>query len=208
MTVENDIKNLFSKNPQGSGSPYKETILYSILIVCSTVLAVYFIYFNRLESLAVKDEKFASFEILQQETAKVKEDLQKTKAVIEKNSNIADEVLAQFTDEYDQKFLFNTISLVAAKNNVTIKNITRGTNEEIGSEIKILESNNQLDLLANFADFAGFKTDLMAMKPILRINNEIISILEEKEGDKNLSIKISLTDYLINKGQYENIIKN
>jgi Tfp pilus assembly protein PilO len=119
-------------------------------------------------------------------------------------------ILPKVTEAGEEKKLFKLISQMAEKNALNLKQINKQnapvTEADKQQQQKFQESPLTLEIDGKFADYLAFKRDMFEEKPVLRIDTEVIQLNKISETNTLIGIAIRLTDFVINKQEFQRII--
>lgn len=214
------MKNLFSKKKsgltgQGSGGQsgnvismeyYKKTAVKSVFMLCATFfISMGINYFTKTSSNRLESE-YSTIEEIDTAVAEIEQNISTSTVLLSKNRKKVAEIMPLFSDIGGSKTLFKLISNIAASTNMTINNLSQGDAKEQTTKSDYFRSKVTLDMQGYFQGYLNFKQMLSDQKPLLRLDSETIKLLLTKEGERKIQVTLDLTDYSIDKGEYENAL--
>jgi hypothetical protein len=220
------LRDLLDKKKSGSGGAvtktgfaakidlYKNTVLYSVLILCAFLSLVFAMYHKANNSVTHDESEFKTSPEIEDAMVKIDADLASQKLILKKNIVKAKEILPKVTATGEEKKLFKLISFLAEKNNLYIKQISKGvvnvvqkTEADKQQVKKFIESPINIEITGGFADYLAFKQDLINEKPVLRVDSEQVQINKIVESKSSISIVAKITDFITDKQDFEKVIQ-
>ncbi len=185
---------------------YKQAILKTILILCFLISISYGINIVSSNPIARDNSEFTSVEQINDALEMLENNLASGNIMLKKNKEIVSELINYFSDIEGSKNLFRILSVLAAENNLAVKNITKGNSEDITSPANYQKNSVLLEIDGIYANYIAFKIALLRQKPILTINSEKVKVITTSYGERKLSIKLEITDYSVDKKIYQDLL--
>lgn len=206
-------KSTANSNAQNKFGLYRNTILYSILILCGFVSVSFAMYHKANNSIKPDESEFKTSQEIDDALLKLDADLKSQRINLKNNIFKAKELLPKFTALGEEKKLFKLISQLADDSNIYIRQISKDnvvkapkTEAEPQQVKKFIESPITLVMTGTFKDYLAFKQELLIQKPVLKIDIEQININKIGDDKSSINILLKITDFVTDKQDFENVI--
>jgi hypothetical protein len=195
------------KNNKASNALVQHLVMKLIIILSVTAILGWLIHYVSNEPVARQESEFTSLLDLDMAVVKIEQDIASSRVLLGNNRKKVAQLLPMFSNMEGSKSLFKLVSTLTEQNNLVIKNLSQGETIETTSPSRFLQTKIVLEAEGSYPSYIRFKQELHQQKPILSIEEEVVKLKYDVNGERKIDIKISFYDYSVDKREYEKVLE-
>lgn len=199
------LRSLLQKRKAGgisqplASTPYKEAIIYTLLIVTLFTLCVSLLQAPRYKETIEKRKKLEQLYSMQQNFEGITQQIADLKQKMIQQKQHYHDILEYFSNSKDLGKLYQSVATLSSLYNITVVSMKESEATPLSQYEMIGAILVDVELRGNYNAYMKFKEDLYKNEPLLRIQKESMQVGQDASNPGLIFVKLQFSTYAIDK---------